>query len=250
LKPVHFISTTAVFSSPQYDPAHLILEDDPLHYCEGLPAGYVESKWVAERLVIEARSRGIPISIYRPPTVTGDSRTGVFNANDFVLRMLKRCIELQQAPDIHLPIYMAPVDYVSKAVVLLSLQSQALGKAFNLIPAQATDLQTLWDIACSCGYPMRIVPFADWYANLQKIAQSRQKTSFSPFLPLLQQQRITTPPVLDCSNTLTGLKNTSLAFPPIDRELFGVYFNAFCRSGFVSVPTMDSSGQKDEAAVE
>src|SRR5439155_6567999 len=142
LKPVHFISTAAVFNSPRYDPTHIIPEDDPLNHCEELRIGYIESKWVAEKLVMEARSRGIPVSIYRPATVAGHSQTGVFNTNDFVLRVLKGCIELKQAPEIHLPMYIAPVDYVSKAIVLLSLQPQLLGKAFNLIPSQPTDWQT------------------------------------------------------------------------------------------------------------
>jgi thioester reductase-like protein len=236
LKPVHFISTTAVFTSPGYDPTHTILEDDPLNYCAELHTGYAESKWVAEKLVMEARNRGIPVSIYRPATVTGHSQTGVFNTNDFVLRMLKSCIELKQVPEINLRMYITPVDYVSKAIVLLSLQPHLLGKAFNLIPSQPTDVQTLAGIARSFGYPMQAVSFADWHASLQNMAQGSQETNVTPFLPLLQQQRTVPTPMLDCSNTLMGLKNTSLAFPPIDRELFRVYFDSFSRSSFLSAP--------------
>ena len=249
LKPVHFISTAAVFSSPEYNPTHLILEDDPLNHCEGLHTGYAESKWVAEKLVIEARHRGIPVSIYRPSTVTGHSQTGVFNKSDFVLRMLKSCIEFKQAPDLHFPMYITPVDYVSKAIALLSQQTpQGLeGKAFNLIPPQPTDVQTLWDIARSFGYPIQTISYADWHASLENIAQDSQETNLAPFLPLIQQERMTPLPLLDSSNTLMGLKNTSLAFPPIDSELFRVYFDFFCRSGFLSPPTMDGSSQKEKA---
>jgi thioester reductase-like protein len=236
VKPVHLISTTAVFNSPGYDPAHIILEDDPLNYCEELHTGYAESKWVAEKLVIEARRRGIPVSVYRAATVTGHSQTGVFNSKDFILRMLKSCIELQQAPELHLPLYMTPIDYVSKAIVMLSQQTQLLGKAFNLIPSQTTDLQTLWDITRSFGYPMQVVSSADWYASLQNVALDSQETNFTPFLPLIQQQGIVTAPMLDNSNTIMGLKNTSLAFPPIDCELFGVYFDTFCERGFLVEP--------------
>jgi hypothetical protein len=87
------------------------------------------------------------------------------------------------------------------------------------------------------------VSSADWYASVQTLVQDSQETNLTPFLPLLQRQRMTAPPVLDCSNTLMGLQNTSLAFPPLDRELFSVYFDAFCRSGFLSAPTMESNSQ-------
>jgi thioester reductase-like protein len=229
LKPVHFISTIAVFISPKYDPTQLILEDDSPNSCEELHTGYAESKWVAEKLVTEAKGRGIPVSIYRPAIVTGHSQTGVFNANDFVLRMLKSCIELKQAPALDLSMYIAPVDYVSKAIVSLSLQPHLLGKAFNLIPSQPINWQTLLDIVRSFGYPVQAISFADWYAALENLAQDNQETSLTPFLPLLQQQRMTSLPMLDCSNTLMGLKSTSLIPPPIDRELFSTYFDTFCR---------------------
>jgi hypothetical protein len=56
----------------------------------------------------------------------------------------------------------------------------------------------------------------------------------------LLQPRAVSAPTLDCSNTLMGLKDTTdrgepcpYAFPPIDRELFGVYFDSFHRSGFL-----------------
>ena len=57
-------------------------EVEPRHY-EDLTMGYSQSKWVAERLVKIAASRGLPVSIYRPGTITGDSRTGISNLDDF-----------------------------------------------------------------------------------------------------------------------------------------------------------------------
>src|SRR5262249_15113526 len=50
-KAVHFISTFAVFVSPFYLKRASIPEQDALEYWEGLPSGYVQSKWVSERLM-------------------------------------------------------------------------------------------------------------------------------------------------------------------------------------------------------
>jgi len=61
-KPVHFVSTNSVFS-PSYAQGNLIQESDPLGINHGLNAGYTQSKWVAEKLIMEARKRGLPITI-------------------------------------------------------------------------------------------------------------------------------------------------------------------------------------------
>ncbi|MFM6207969.1 SDR family oxidoreductase, partial [Planktothrix sp.] len=62
-KPVHFVSTISVFS-PSYAQGNLIQESDPLGINHGLNAGYTQSKWVAEKLMMEAGKRGLPITIF------------------------------------------------------------------------------------------------------------------------------------------------------------------------------------------
>lgn len=75
LTPVHFISTLDVFQSPVSSEMKAILEQDDLADCEGLSDGYAQSKWVAEKLVMTARERGIPVCIYRLETIIGHSQT-------------------------------------------------------------------------------------------------------------------------------------------------------------------------------
>jgi len=54
----------------------------------GVPdIGYVQSKWVAEKLVT-ARER-VPVSIYRLGRMSGHSKTGVSNTDDFMHRVLE-----------------------------------------------------------------------------------------------------------------------------------------------------------------
>jgi len=42
-----------------------VIPEDALDHSEGLYDGYAQSKWVAEKLMMTARSRGIPVCIYR-----------------------------------------------------------------------------------------------------------------------------------------------------------------------------------------
>ncbi len=118
VKPVHFISTIGVFSSPQ-SPIEVVREQEDLENSGPLYVGYAQSKWVAETLVRIAGERGIPVCIYRPG-LGGHSQTGVFNAHDHVCIMAKGCIQLGCAPDLDLILQIAPADYVSQAIVHLS----------------------------------------------------------------------------------------------------------------------------------
>jgi len=72
----------------------VIPEQDALDHSEGLYDGYAQSKWVAEKLMMTARSRGIPVCIYRLGMITGHSQTGVSQTDDMMCRMIKGFIEL------------------------------------------------------------------------------------------------------------------------------------------------------------
>ena len=99
-KPVHFISTLAVFPVLANAEAKTVREQSVLDHGGVLYGGYMQSKWVAEKLVTMARSRGIPVCIYRPALITGHSQTGIWNTDDVVCRLIKSFIELRAAPDI------------------------------------------------------------------------------------------------------------------------------------------------------
>ena len=50
-------------------------ENERVNGCGGF-IGAGQSKWVAERLLLAARARGIPVNIVRPGYVVGSSVTG------------------------------------------------------------------------------------------------------------------------------------------------------------------------------
>jgi len=62
--------------------------------------------------MMTARSRGIPVCIYRLGMITGHSQTGVSQTDDMMCRMIKGFIQLGSAPDLDLMVDMTPVDYV------------------------------------------------------------------------------------------------------------------------------------------
>ncbi|AFZ19715.1 amino acid adenylation enzyme/thioester reductase family protein [Allocoleopsis franciscana PCC 7113] len=236
VKPVHFISTLDVFQSPEYGEMEAIFEDDDLAYGESLADGYAQSKWVGEKLMKAAHARGIPTCIYRPGMITGDSKTGASQTNDLVCRLIKGLAQLGSAPDLDLNMSLTPVDYVSQAIVHLSLQSASLGQAFHLVSPHALPLREMVDEIQAIGYPMEWTNYPQWQAQLLQAASSQSDNALSPLLFLFtewktgsQESYLETAALVfqgfDAQNTLAGLVGTSITCPRIDSRLLGAYFS-------------------------
>ncbi|HYU34097.1 MAG TPA: amino acid adenylation domain-containing protein [Thermoanaerobaculia bacterium] len=114
--PVHAISTVGIFSVPDCEHSETASIDDQRH---SIVNGYAASKWVAEKLLQEARGRGVPTSIYRLGRVTGHSVTGAANLRDFFHRLLAGALRMGTFPEEleEIEIDLTPVDWVARAVV-------------------------------------------------------------------------------------------------------------------------------------
>ncbi|WP_199192544.1 amino acid adenylation domain-containing protein [Chlorogloea sp. CCALA 695] len=246
-KPVHFISTLDVFLSSAYAQTKVIKEQDELAYCEDLTNGYAQSKWVAEKLVMTAGKRGIPVSIYRLGMVAGHSQTGVSKTDDLICRMIKSFIQLGYAPRLDLLINLTPVDYVSRAIVHLSRQKTSIGKAFHLINPQSLPLRQLIKEIKSFGYPMEQIAYDQWQTAL--LNNNSQENTLSPLSSLFTQKSSTEPLTyiermwlgaqsFDRQNTVDGLIDTVINCPVVDSSLLQNYLSYFVDSGFLKTPQL------------
>ncbi|KAM0341447.1 hypothetical protein ACHAPQ_000538 [Fusarium lateritium] len=105
-----FVSSTSVLDTDHYvnlsdkqvstGQGSILEEDDMMGSRTGLGTGYGQTKWVSEQLVREAGRRGLRGTVARPGYILGDIETGVCNTDDFLIRMLKGCIQLGVRPHI------------------------------------------------------------------------------------------------------------------------------------------------------
>jgi L-aminoadipate-semialdehyde dehydrogenase len=126
-----FVSSTSVLDTDHYvklseqqvsTGEHAINEDDDMQGSRtGLTTGYGQTKWVSEQLVRAAGQRGLRGSVIRPGYILGDSETGVCNTDDFLIRMLKGCIQLSARPRIINTVNSVPVNHVARVVVAAAL---------------------------------------------------------------------------------------------------------------------------------
>jgi amino acid adenylation domain-containing protein/thioester reductase-like protein len=252
-KPVHYISTCGIYGPIGYFTGpKVIKEDEDIGIAKdylSMDVGYSQSKWVAEKLVDIAKSRKLPVSIYRLGFVMGDTKTGVTNTTDYMSRMIKGCIQLGSFPDIvDQKQEFVSVDYVTKAIVHLSSQKESLGKAFHLVPlpSQNIDLVKLFELISSYGYQLKKLPYTQWKDELTEQTQHSQENALYPLVPMITErvyqdsfsivQLYQNTPGYDCKNTLDGLAGTSIACPAMDDKLIETYFSYFIRSGFLEPP--------------
>lgn len=129
-KRLAFISSTSALDSDafieQSEAGTPISESDNLEASrQGLGTGYGQGKWVSEHLIREACKRGLDAVILRSGYVMGDAASGLSNLDDFLVRMLKGCVQIGSRPDISNTINMVPVPHVAKLVIAMSLRGKS-----------------------------------------------------------------------------------------------------------------------------
>lgn len=111
---------------------------------QGFRSYYEESKFEAEKLVMEYRHR-FPVSVFRPGQIIGHSRTGRIHSFNTMYYPLKLYLngKLRFLPvSSTLKMNIVPVDYVSDAVIQGTFKAEAEGRIFHLT-APADTLPTV-----------------------------------------------------------------------------------------------------------
>ncbi|MEC4983958.1 MAG: thioester reductase domain-containing protein [Oscillatoria sp. PMC 1068.18] len=237
-KPVHFVSTLAVFFSQAYAETKEVRETD-IPDLATLKGGYKQSKCVAEELIRIAQQRGLPASIYRPVRILGDSQTGINgNFNDFLCSFLKGCIQLGKYPQLAGTTNIVPVDYVSRAIISLSQQQNSFGQAFHILNPQATSWEDLFEKLRSLGYHLEPLAYDQWLTELEKQATQQPENELYSFLLLMTSSPalLAKKPHFSHENTQQGLANTSISCSPVNQQLITTYINYFQKSNYFPTP--------------
>ena len=228
-KPVHFISTISIFNLNNTSTVNLIKEEDDIEQYQAPLGGYSQSKWVAEKLVTIAASRGLPTTIHRLGPISGSSDTGAFNSNDFLYRLLIGYVRLGSAPEGAMLLDILPVDYVAQAITYLTQKQANWGKAFHFIHPQPVSSDILFDRLNNAGYAIARISYQKWYDKLINIANNSQDHILYPLVSLFsannsgEAQNKSFNLKFDCQNAIDGLIDSSIKCPEIDEKLIDTY---------------------------
>ncbi len=228
-KSFHFISTLGVVLAPgEEGPRPVISENDPIPEARALTGGYGQTKWVAEKLVGIAASRGIPVVIYRPGTIMGHSRTGATSLNDFVPSFIRGCIQAGSVPEVdpHDEVHLMPVDYVSRTIVAISSQPEHYGRSFNLTHPRGTTRQEMLDRLLTFDPTLQRVPYEEWRSQVA----GDPGNTLARFIASLPEQSSTAGQVVvrsqfDSAATIRIMEAAGIDRPQISHQLLDTYFS-------------------------
>ncbi|KNC50998.1 alpha-aminoadipate reductase Lys1p [Thecamonas trahens ATCC 50062] len=185
---LHFVSSTSVFDSGPYaQRTASVAEDDPLEHFDQLSVGYGQSKFVAETMLRTAATRNIPVLIHRPAYVLGDSTAGATNVDDYLIRMVKGCVELGAAPIMKNRVYVAPVDFVAEAMVRVAEAGpDARGHAYHFLSPDVFRMESMFDALAALGYPLERLDYVEWRDRLEaRVVDGGHSESSTALYPLL-----------------------------------------------------------------
>lgn len=245
-KALHYVSSTGVFDSDACR-GKVMRETDAPDHCDGSVMGYTQTKWVAEHLVLAARARGIPASVYRPPFIMGDSRSGVVDIENLVVKMLIGSLQGGSWPDEQTHVEMVPVDSLSRAIVHLACLPDQLGRTFHLNspgPMRWTDIGLA---ARTYGYTLALPSYDEWKRRLSEFGRHKHNvlrpllrfyTKTPPRLSTPAPEVFTRPPrpIFDSTATQALLEPAGLVPPRMTHGLFAIYLGYFVRQGWLKSP--------------
>ncbi|KAG0680792.1 putative secondary metabolism biosynthetic enzyme [Pichia californica] len=253
----HYVHLGATLHSNEEDKGGVLESDDLLAAKHGLGTGYGQSKWSAEYIIRRAGDAGLRGAIIRPGYVQGFSETGASNTDDFLLRMLKGCVEVGSYPEITNTVNTVPVDHVARVVVASALHPPTEPKE-KLSVVQVTGhprikfhemLSSLNDF----GYSIKKVEYREWATTLEKYVIDDGKDS--ALFPLLHfvlgdLPEDTKAPELDDSNAVEVLKEDKVwnsngedysKGRGVTKDVLAAYVSYLIKIGFLPKPEIPAS---------
>ncbi|TYP75461.1 amino acid adenylation domain-containing protein [Paenibacillus methanolicus] len=182
---------------------------------------YSSSKLEAEKLVMAAGERGLPVTIHRPGNLTCHSGTGRFQRNiesNAFYQLIKAMLLLGKAPMADWHVDFTPIDFASSAIARLALMPETEGQVFHIVNPHQILYADLVQMIRDCGYPVELMSmqaYTEWLLDASmpkdpeglRIAMSQLGGDGAQDSPL----------VYDCANASAFLEETAIACPRIDQ---------------------------------
>lgn len=221
-------------------------EEDMIHFMppSGNELGYFKARWVAERLLMQAASRGFPVTVTRTSTLSSASNnSNAVQSNqkmeDFTISMVKSMITSRVVPHIGwstdraCTIDIIPIDYMASAFVALTsnftkphefTKEARIFHLRNPSPLRLEDLPK--EISDENTEPATTVPVPQWLDLMDNNERVLDNPSWSITSAVLREYFCERGHVmfsLDSTNTMKALEATAPGLaescPPVTRKL-------------------------------
>jgi nucleoside-diphosphate-sugar epimerase len=152
-----------------------LIREDELEHNAGFRNYYEETKYLAE-IEVEQLKATLPVTIYRPSVVVGDSKTGETAKYDgiyYLIHYLRKAPGLLRVLNVGNPtvrLNLVPVDFVVDGMAALARDPRAVGKTIALADPAPLTTAELFDVIARAmtGRKSEFSPsrkLAEWFLN-------------------------------------------------------------------------------------
>lgn len=183
-KAIHYASTLSVFVSTDQNEGP-VLETDRLEQTQMVYGGYGQSKWAAERFLLNLPANLCDLYIYRLGLITGDTRTGTLADHDFLKMFVKGLTNIGAIPegyDTDLAIDVTPVNYASEIMNELALKAEP--NIYHIANKKGLTLQNILDELSSLGQKIDALSVKAWRQYFEDSAGMVKGQNAATFLAL------------------------------------------------------------------
>ena len=216
-KPLLYLSSNGIF--PGGDTMPYLENNDIDGFAERMEGGYNQAKWVAERLVWSAVSRGLPVCLIRPGNIGHHSVTGALNPNDFQTLIIKACLQVDCAPIAPDWFFeMTPVDFLAAAIAKISDNVANLGQVYNVVQQDPVRAEDVFTRMRDTGLIRELVPMTEWRLRLETVSDSANDVELKLLARSLDSVEgyLTDTSVYDTSRFNEASLQMGLVPPPVD----------------------------------
>lgn len=179
-KSLNYISTTFIFG---WAVKSVLYETDCNKDMELLDFGYSQSKWVAERVVDDARSKGLRVRTFRPALVS-PSVTGGGNNFDIAVRLVAFMVNHGIGVDALNQVSFVPADVVANNIVAISTTPGTENKAYHVVRDDYANMMDITNLITKLtGRQFEIFSITDFVPEL--IRRCRKEDLLFPLLDFL-----------------------------------------------------------------
>ncbi len=145
---------------------------------------YFQTKWAAEKLLEEARSRAVPVTIYRPGFVAGHSRTGaeLDPEAQLLCAFVAGAARMGTVPAVDKVLDVVPVDFVAAAIAALALRDDTEGKTFNLLNPSPLGQSELYAILREEGLALSPLAYPRWREQTLRLPREEPANPLARFV--------------------------------------------------------------------
>jgi len=179
-KEFNYVSTTFVFG---WAVKSVLYETDQNANMELLDFGYSQSKWVAEQVVFDARSRGLSTRIFRPALVS-PSVTGGGNNFDIAVRLVAFMVNHGIGVDTLNQVSFVPADVAANNIVAISSTPGTANQIYHVVRDEYSNMMDITGlITKATGRQFEIFSLPDFVPEL--VRRCRKEDLLFPLLDFL-----------------------------------------------------------------